>query len=191
VGPETQDETRSAQFPLLFCLLRLSELHLTTRMAPGPPPARERGPVSQRAPQGGMLGTSRRRPGPPPRGVRVLHVTPGPPKCTRQHSVQGVRDRHAPHRHWCTQDPDLQGPRNITTPRLEDCTPHSDDHAASWGWQGAGAISARSRTIPGTTAMPDAMPHSVLSTVFDHCTPAIWGKTTTSHSPAHVHRPSL
>jgi len=28
--------------------------------------------------------------------------------------------------------------------------------------------------------MPDAMPHSVLPTVFDHCTPAIRGKMTTS-----------
>ena len=31
-----------------------------------------------------------------------------------------------------------------------------------------------------TTATPDAMPHSVLPTVFDHYTPAIRGKTTTS-----------
>ena len=31
--------------------------------------------------------------------------------------------------------------------------------------------------------MPDAMPHSVLSTVFDHCTPAIQGRTTTSTFP--------
>ena len=30
-----------AQFSLLFCQLRLSGLHLTTRMAPDPPPARE------------------------------------------------------------------------------------------------------------------------------------------------------
>src|SRR6185369_5877858 len=39
--PATRDETCSAQFPLLFCQLRLTELHLTTRMAPDPPPARE------------------------------------------------------------------------------------------------------------------------------------------------------
>ena len=31
--------------------------------------------------------------------------------------------------------------------------------------------------------MPDAMPHSVLPTMFDHCTPAIRGKTTTSTFP--------
>ena len=37
----TRDETCSAQLPLLFCQLRLSGLHLTTRMAPDPPPARE------------------------------------------------------------------------------------------------------------------------------------------------------
>ena len=33
------------------------------------------------------------------------------------------------------------------------------------------------------TATPDAMPHSVLSTVLDHCTPAIRGKTITSTFP--------
>ena len=59
---------------------------------------------------------------------------------------RGVRDRHVPRYHWSTQDPDLQDPRNATTPHLEDCTPYSDDHAACWGWQDAGAISARSRT---------------------------------------------
>jgi len=36
-------------------------------------------PASPRVPQGGMLSTSSQRPGPPPRGVRDLHVTPGPP----------------------------------------------------------------------------------------------------------------
>src|SRR6185437_15608238 len=39
--PATRDEMYSAQFPLLFCQLRLTELHLTTHMAPDPPPARE------------------------------------------------------------------------------------------------------------------------------------------------------
>jgi hypothetical protein len=34
-----------------------------------------------------------------------------------------------------------------------------------------------------TIATPNAMPHSVLSTVFDHCTPTIRGKTATSVSP--------
>jgi len=84
-----------------------------------------------------------------------------------------------PRYRWSTQDPDLQDPRGAITPRLEDCTPYSDDHAARWGWQVAGAISAR----PRTTVTSDAMPHSVLPTVFDHCTPAIRGKTTTSTSP--------
>ena len=93
---------------------------------------------------------------------------------------------------WSMQDPDLQGPRGAITPRLlEDCTPYSDDHAARWGWQDAGAISARPRTISMATATPDATPHSVLPTVLDRCTPAIRGKTTTFTSPTHVHRPSL
>jgi hypothetical protein len=35
--PATRDEMGSAQLPLLFCQLRLSGLHLTTRMAPDPP----------------------------------------------------------------------------------------------------------------------------------------------------------
>jgi len=85
--------------------------------------------------------------------------------------------------HVYMQDPDLQGPWSNTTAHLEDCTPYIDDHAACWGWQDAGAISARPRTIPRTTAMPDAMPHSVLPIVFDHCTPVIRGKTTTSPFP--------
>ena len=41
VEPATRDEMRSAQFPLLFCQLRLSGHHLITRMTPDPPPARE------------------------------------------------------------------------------------------------------------------------------------------------------
>src|SRR6185295_19314273 len=81
------------------------------------------------------------------------------------------------------QDPGLQGPRNAATPHLEDGTPYSDDHADCWGWQDAGAISARPRTISRTTATPDAMPHIVLPIVLDHCTPAIRGKTTTSTFP--------
>jgi len=39
--------------------------------------------------------------------------------------------------------------------------------------------------------MPDAMPHSVLPTVFDHCTPAIWGKTTTFTFPYSCTSPTL
>ena len=46
---------------------------------PGPASCSGRGPVLPRAPQGGMLGTSSRRLGPPTRGVRDLHVTPRPP----------------------------------------------------------------------------------------------------------------
>ena len=76
-------------------------------------------------------------------------------------------------------DPDLQGPRNAATPHLEDNTPYSDDHALCWDWQDAGAISAR----PRTTATPNAMPHSVLSTVLDHCTPVIRGEDDDFHDP--------
>ena len=89
------------------------------------------------------------------------------------------------------QDPSLQGPWNAATPYLEDCTPYNDDHATWWGWQDAGAISARPRMI-STTALPVAMPHSVLPIVFDHCTPAIRGKDDDFHDPLYiVHRPSL
>ena len=59
---------------------------------------------------------------------------------------RGVQDHHMPLPllvHVYMQDPDLQGPRSATTPHLEDCTPYSDDHAACWGWQDAGTISAR------------------------------------------------
>ena len=76
-----------------------------------------------------------------------------------------------PRYRWCTQDSDLQGPQNAITPRLEDHT--------LLGWLDTGVISAR----PRTTTTPDATPHIVLPTVFDHCTPAIQGKTTTSTFP--------
>jgi hypothetical protein len=46
-------------------------------------------------------------------------------------------------------------------------------------------------TIPRTTTTPDAMPHSVLPTVFDHCTLAIQGKTTTSTIPCACTPPLL
>ena len=93
--------------------------------------------------------------------------------------------------HWSMQDPDLQGPWSATMPRLEGCTPYSDDHAACWGWQDAGAISAGPRMISRTTATPDAMPYSVLPTVFDYCTPVIRGKTTTSILPCSCTPPLL
>ena len=85
------------------------------------------------------------------------------------------------------QDPGLQGPRNATTPHLEDDTPYSDDHAACWGCQDAGAISARPRTMPRMIATPDAMPHSVLPTVLDHCTPEIRGKDDDFHDPLRMY----
>ena len=91
-----------------------------------------------------------------------------------------------PRYRWCTQDPDLQGPRNATTPHLEDCTPYSDDHATCWGWQDAGAISARTRT----TTTPDAIPHSVLPTVLDCCTPATRGENDDFRDPLYMY-PSL
>ena len=128
--PATRDETRSAQFPLLFYQLRLSGLHLITRMTPDPSPARE--------------------------GVRRRHV---PLKEGRSALAAGVSDLplegsgnsvclpdllvHAPTLRsggagiatcrWSTQDPALQGPRGAITPHLEDRTPYSDDHAARWG----------------------------------------------------------
>jgi len=89
---------------------------------------------------------------------------PGPPRAS------------LPLAHIYMRDLGLQGPRIAAAAYLEDGTPYSDDHAACWGWQDAGAISARPRTIPRTTATPDAMSRSVLPTVFDHCNPAIRGK---------------
>jgi hypothetical protein len=62
-------------------------------------------------------------------------------------------------------------------PRLEDGTPYSNDHAARWSYKNTGTISAR----PRTTAMPDAIPRSILSTVLDHCTLAIRGEDDDFH----------
>jgi hypothetical protein len=58
---------------------------------------------------------------------------------------------------------------------------------SSGGWQDAGAISARRRTISRTTATPDAMPHSVLPIVLDHCTPVIQGKDDDFHDPLRMY----
>ena len=180
----TYDEGRSAlgTAPELFCQLRPSGLHLITRMAPDPPPAWE-GVRRRHVPlQEGRSALAAGVPDPPSRG-------PGPPRVSRTsyyvrlHSVQGVRDRRVPRHRWSTQDPDLQGPQNVTAPHMEDRTPNSDDHTTCRGWQDAGAISAGPRTISRTTATPDAMPHSVLPTVFDYCSPAIRGRTTTFTLP--------
>jgi len=75
------------------------------------------------------------------------------------------------------QDPGLQDPRNVATPRLKDGTPYNNDHAACWSYRDTGMISAR----PRTTATPGTIPHSVLSTVLDHCTPAIRGEDNDFH----------
>ena len=79
------------------------------------------------------------------------------------------------------QDPSLQDPRNVTTPRLKNGTPYSNDHAARWSYKDAGAISARPRTTPRTTATPGAIPHGVLPAVLDHCAPAIQGEDDDFH----------
>ena len=64
--PATRDETCSAQFPSLFRQLLLTGLHLTTPMAPDPPPAWEGVQRCHVPPRRGTLGASSRRPGPPP-----------------------------------------------------------------------------------------------------------------------------
>jgi hypothetical protein len=67
----------------------------------------------------------------------------------------------------------MQDPRNVTTSRLEDGTPYSNDHATRWRNKDAGAISARPRTTPRMTATSGTIPHGVLPAVLDHCAPAI------------------
>ena len=49
-----------------------------------------------------MLSTSSRRPDLPPRGVRDLHVTPGPLSARASTPPRGARDRHVPHYRWRT-----------------------------------------------------------------------------------------
>ena len=135
----TRDETCSAQLPLLFYQLRLSGLHLTTRMAPSRPPAREGVRRRHVHLKEGRSALAAGGPNLPPRGVRDLHVTLRPPWCTCQHSVQGGPGpprAPLPLAHIYVQDPVLQGPQNAATPNLEDCTPYSDDHAAYWGLAG-------------------------------------------------------
>ena len=79
VGPATRDETGSALFPLLFCQLRPSGLHLIIRMVPDPPPDRE-GVRCRHEPLGeGPPTLATGGPDLPPRGVRDLHATFRPP----------------------------------------------------------------------------------------------------------------
>ena len=77
--PATRDETCSAQFPLLFYQLRLSELHITTRKAPDPPPVREGVRCRHEPLEEGCPSLEAGGPDLPPRGVRDLHATLGPP----------------------------------------------------------------------------------------------------------------
>ena len=114
-----------------------------------------------------------------------MRMAPGPPPAR-----EGVRCRHGPLEEGCPSlaagVPDLppRGARDLHgMPHLENCTPYSNDHSAYRGWQDAGAISARPRMMARTIATPNAMPHSVLSTVFDHCTPTTRGKTAASMFP--------
>ena len=90
------------------------------------------------------------------------------------------------------QDPCLQDPRNTATSSAGDDTLYNDHHPARWSCQDTGAISARPRTMPKMTTTPDAIPHSALFTVLDHCTPAIQGEDDDFRDlPVLVHRPSL
>jgi hypothetical protein len=189
----TCDAGRSAlgTVPLLFCQLRPSGLHLITRMAPDPPPARE-GVRCRHEPLG--EGPPTLAAGGPDLPLEGFGTSTQPSDLLSAHVntlSRGVRDHHVPRYRWSTQDPDLQGPRNAITPHLEDCTPYSNDHAACWGWRDAGTIFARSRTMPRTTTTPDALPHSALPTVLDCCIPSARGETTTSAIPCTCTRPSL
>ena len=183
-------EACSAQLPLLFCQLLLSGLHLTTPMAPDPSPAREGIRRRHVFPKEGRLALAAGGPDLPTRGG------PGPPRDSwtpLAHALAlhpggpGPPRAPLPLAHIYMQDPGLQGPWNAATPHLEDGTPYNDDNAACWGCQDDVAISARPRTMPRTTATPDAMPYSVLPTVLDHSTPAIRGKENDFHDPRRMY----
>ena len=78
VEPATRDKIGSALFPSLFCQLRPSGLYLIIRMALGPPSAGEEvrchhGPLEEECPSPAAGVPD------PPRGVRDLHATLGPP----------------------------------------------------------------------------------------------------------------
>ena len=173
VKPAVQDKTRLALLPLLFRQLRLTGLHLITRMAPdhlllgkGPGDAMCFPREVRPARTGGV-------PDLPPQGVRDLHVSPGP---------SSARDRTPTRGSGTAACLATAGTRKILTcrahgmPPTEGRTSSSDDHAARKDWQDADTISARPRMISTTAATPNAMPHSVLSTVSDHCTPRFEGK---------------
>ena len=109
-------------------------------------------------------------------------MTPGPLSARASTPPRGVRDHHVPCYRWRTYVcKTLACKAHGTLPRhiWKTVHPTATTTPPAGDWQDAGVISAR----PRTTATPDAMPHSVLPTVLDHCTPAIRGKYDGFHDP--------
>ena len=130
VEPTTRDETGSALLPLLFCQLRLSGLHLITRMVPDPPPDREGVRCRHEPLEEGRPALVARVPDLPPRGVRDLHVSPRPPSVHASTPSRGSGPAAYPATAGARRTPTYRAHR---TPHLEACTPYSDDHAACGG----------------------------------------------------------
>src|SRR6185312_4105594 len=105
----------------------------------------------------------------PPRGVQDFHVPPGPPNVHASTPTRGSGTAACPA---------TAGARRTLT-----CRSHETPSRHLQGLAGHDAIFAGRRTISRTSASLVAMPHSVLSTVSDHCTPAIRGETTNSTLP--------
>ena len=188
MGLATRDGACPALLPVLFCQLRPSGLYIITRMTPGPPPAWE-DVWCRHEPLGeGRPSLAARSPDLPPRGVRDLHVSPGPPR---------VHDSTPSRGSGTAACPATAGVRRILThrahgtPHLENCTPYSDDHSACRGWQDAGAISARPRTMVRTIATPNAMPTVYFLQYLTTAPPRFGGRRRLPCPPTHVSRPSL
>src|SRR6185295_10465918 len=94
--PATRHETCSAQLPLLFCQLLLTGLHLTTPTAPDPSPAREGVRCRHVPPEEGRSTLVAGGPDLPPRGIRDLHVTPGPLSAHASTPPRGARTATCP-----------------------------------------------------------------------------------------------
>jgi hypothetical protein len=145
-----------------------------------PVPHTEGGPVSPRASQGGKFSASSWRLRLPPSRGSGTSTWLLDPLGARADTPSRGKGSGTATRSFATSTHGCPRPWPARPTGRRHATSHSDDHAAYWSQQDAGAISARSRTTPMMTATPDVIPHSVLPIVLDYC------KRRPPRSPVHV-----
>ena len=162
---------------------------------PGPFPCSGRDPASPRVPQGGMLSTSSRRPGPP------LSRGPGPPRDSRTplaHALAlhpgGARDRHVPHYRWRTYICKTLACRARGTPPRHTWKTIRPTATTT---PPVGAVRTPARSLQGRGRCPRRLPRPTPcpTVYFPQCSttapPRFGRRQRLPRSPVHVHRPSL